>query len=88
MTDEQIQSMLSTSIIRPIGSGGGETLKNNNKMVTAKTPLEIQVNAMCSKMRNSKQPPSSQNWVETIFDNIELLLGKDKVPFICLVVIN
>jgi hypothetical protein len=82
MTDEQIDSMLSASIIRPIGSGGGETLKNNSKTVTAKTPLELQVNTMCSKMRNSKQPPSSENWVETIFDNVESLLGKDKVPLI------
>lgn len=82
MTDEQIDFMLSTSIIRPIGSGGGETMKNNSKTLTTKMPLELQVNTMCSKMRNLKPPPSLENWVETIFDNAESLLGKDKVTFI------
>jgi len=79
MTDEQIDSLLSAAIIRPIGGVGGETNKTDRKMVPAKTPLEIQASSLCSKIRNSKQPPSSEKWVEAIFDNVELNLGKDKV---------
>ncbi|KAL4089774.1 hypothetical protein QTP88_024745 [Uroleucon formosanum] len=79
MTDEQINSLSSATIIRPIGGSGGETSKTNGKMVAAKTPLEIQVSSLCSKIRNSKQPPSSEKWVEAIFDNVESYLGKDKV---------
>jgi len=79
MTDEQIDSLLSAAIIRPIGGGGGETNKTDSKLVAAKTPLEIQVSLLCSKIRNSKQPPSSEKWVEAIFDNVESHLGKDKV---------
>ncbi|XP_026807773.1 uncharacterized protein LOC113550245 [Rhopalosiphum maidis] len=81
MTDEQIDSLLSAPIIRPIGGvgGGSETTKTDRKTVTAKTPLELQASLLCSKIRNSKQPPSSEKWVEAIFDNIESHLGKDKV---------
>ncbi|KAL5233574.1 hypothetical protein ACI65C_000984 [Semiaphis heraclei] len=75
MTDEQIDTLLSAAIIRPIGCGGSEMTKT----VAAKTPLELQVSSLCSKIRNSKLPPSSEKWVEAIFDNIELHLGKDKV---------
>jgi len=77
MTDEQIDSLLSAPIIRPIG--GSETTKIDRKTVTAKTPLELQASLLCSKIRNSKQPPSPEKWVEAIFDNIESHLGKDKV---------
>jgi len=76
MTDEQIDSMLSTTIGRSQGSGG-ETLKKDSKHISIKTPLELQVSILCSKIR--KQPSSSENWVEAIFDNVESLLGKDKV---------
>ncbi|XP_060873528.1 NACHT domain- and WD repeat-containing protein 1 isoform X2 [Metopolophium dirhodum] len=79
MTDEQIDSLLSAAIIRPIGGGGAETNKTDGKLVAAKTPLEIQVSLLCSKIRNSKQPPSPEKWVEAIFDNVESHLGKDKV---------
>jgi len=80
MTDEQIDSLLSAAIIRPIGGGGAETNnKIDGKLVAAKTPLEIQVSLLCSKIRNSKQPPSSEKWIEAIFDNVESHLGKDKV---------
>lgn len=79
MTDEQIDSLSSAAIIRPIGGSSGETSKTDGKMVAAKTPLEIQVSSLCSKIRNSKQPPSSEKWVEAIFDNVESHLGKDKV---------
>jgi len=79
MTDEQIESLSSATIIRPIGGGGNETTKTDGKTVVAKTPLELQVRSLCSKIRNSKQPPSSEKWIEAIFDNVELHLGKDKV---------
>lgn len=79
LTDEQIDSILSVTVIRAIGGGGGETIKSDGNTVDVKTPLELQVNVLCSKIRNSKQPQSSDNWVETIFDNVESLLGKDKV---------
>ncbi|XP_022165189.1 uncharacterized protein LOC111030132 isoform X2 [Myzus persicae] len=79
MTDEQIDSLLSTAIIRPIGGGGSETIKTDAKMVAAKTPLELHVSSLLSKIRNSKQPPSAEKWVEAIFDNVESHLGKDKV---------
>lgn len=80
LTDEQIDSILSAAAIRPAGGGGGvEPIKSDGNTVAAKTPLELQVNALCSKIRNPKQPPSSENWVETIFENVESLLGKDKV---------
>jgi len=75
MTDEQIDILLSAAIIRPIGCGRTETTKT----VAAKTPLELQVRSLCSKIRNSKLPPSSEKWVDAIFDNVELLLGKEKV---------
>lgn len=64
--------------IDDVGGGIGETMKNDNK---AKTLLELQVNALCSKIRNFKQPQSSEDLVESIFDNIESLLGKNKVIF-------
>ncbi|XP_025199078.1 uncharacterized protein LOC112597310 [Melanaphis sacchari] len=81
LTDEQINSLLSVAIIRPIGGIGssGETTKIDCKTVIIKTPLEFQVSLLCSKIRNSKQPSSSEKWVEAIFDNIESHLGKDKV---------
>lgn len=74
MTDEQIDSMLSTTIIKPICSGG-ETIKNNK----TKTPLELQVSTLSSKIRNSKLPLLSDNWLEAIFDSVESLLDKAKV---------
>lgn len=77
--DEQINSILATTIMRPIDDvdgGIGEMIKNDSK---AKTLLEFQINALCSKIRNSKQPQPSGDWVESIFDNVESLLGKDKV---------
>lgn len=79
MTDEQIDSILSAAVIRPAGGGVGETIKSNGSTIAAKTPLELHVNALCSKIRNPKQPQSLENWVETIFENAESLLGKDKV---------
>ncbi|KAF0768010.1 Leucine-rich repeat and WD repeat-containing, partial [Aphis craccivora] len=81
ITNKEIDSLLSAATIRPIGGfgSGGETTKTEHKTVAAKTWLELQVSLLCSKIRNSKQPPSSENWVEAIFDNIESHLGKDKV---------
>lgn len=77
MTDEQIDSMMSTAIIRPIG-GAVEPMKTDGISMDAKTPLELQVNAL--NARSSKQPLSSEHhWVEAIFNDAESLLGKDKV---------
>lgn len=77
MTDEQIDSMMSAAIIRPIG-GAVEPTKTDGISADAKTPLELQVYAL--NIRSSKQPLSSeQHWVEAIFDDAESLLGKDKV---------
>lgn len=78
MTDEQIDSMFSAGIVQPVG-GIVKMVKNDDKTFTGKTPLELQVNMLCSKLQNSKQSSSSENWVNAIFDNIESLLGKDKV---------
>lgn len=75
MTDEQIDSMVSATIIKPVFSGG-ETTKNTSK---TKTPLEIQVSTLSLKIRNSKLPLSSDNWLEAIFDNVESILDKAKV---------
>lgn len=77
MTDEQIDDMLSVAIIRPISCNAVEPTKSNSKIVDAKTPLELLVNAL--NVRNSKQPSLSEHWVDAIFDNAESLLGKDKV---------
>lgn len=77
MTDDQIDALLSEGIIRPIG--GGDTTKTDGKTMTANTALELQVSSLCSKIRNSKPPSSTDKWVEAIFENIETLLGKDKV---------
>lgn len=80
MTDEQIDSILSAEIDQLIGNSG-EAVKTD---ISAKTPLELQVNSLCLKIRNSKQPPSAENWVEAMFDYVESLLGKDKVLGRCL----
>ncbi|VVC42160.1 Six-bladed beta-propeller, TolB-like,WD40-repeat-containing domain,WD40 repeat, conserved site,WD40/YVTN [Cinara cedri] len=78
MTDEQINSMLVSSIVRSIA---GETINNDG---SAKTPFELHVRALFSKIRNLKQSPppqpqSPENWIESIFDCVEMILGKDKV---------
>lgn len=79
MTDEQIVSMLATmSTVRPMV--GGDTIKNDG---SAKTPFELHARVLCSKIRNSKQSPpqSLENWIESIFDCVETILGKDKVLY-------
>lgn len=77
LTDEQIDCMLSATIIRPVGNDG-ESVKNGR--VRAKTPLELQVNVLCCKMRNFKLPASSsENRLESVFENVESILGSDKV---------
>lgn len=72
--------MLSAAIIRPVGNDG-ESVKNGKSR--AKTPLELQVNVLCCKMRNFKLPASSssssENRLDSVFNNIESVLGKDKV---------
>lgn len=77
LTDEQIDCMLSAMVLRPVGNDG-ESVKNGR--IRVKTPLELQMNVLCCKMRNSKLPVlSSENRLESIFENVESILGKDKV---------
>jgi len=73
-------------VIQPIDSIV-ETMKIDGKTIPAKTPLELQVKMLCSKIQNPKELPL-ENWIEAIFDNVESLLGKDKVlgTFFCLYV--
>jgi len=66
-----------SSEIQPI-DGVEETVKTDTKSAVAKMPLELQVNMLCSKIQNPKELPST-NWVEAIFNNVESMLGKEKV---------
>lgn len=70
MTVKQLDALM---VINRINDA--EIVKNAHKLT--KTPLELQMRVLCSKMRNSIQ--TSENWIETVFDSVELLLGKEKV---------